>query len=217
MGAAPNPDYAATIPQQTYMIYQLMFAIITPALISGAFAERMKFSAMMLFSVLWLFIVYLPLAHMVWGKGGLLNAFSGGRIPCLDFAGGTVVHISSGVSALVCALYLGKRRGYKSEPDEAAQPGAQRRRRLFAVGGLVRIQRRQRPGRIATRHQRIRRHALRHCRGGAGMAVRRMGPQREAQRAGRHLRRRRGIGGHHAGIRIREAVPGHADRLRRRA
>src|SRR3984957_3964265 len=115
VGPAPNADYAATIPQQTYMIYQLMFAIITPALISGAFAERMKFSAMMLFSVLWLFIVYLPLAHMVWGKGGLLNAFSGGRIPCLDFAGGTVVHISSGVSALVCALYLGKRNGYRSD------------------------------------------------------------------------------------------------------
>jgi Amt family ammonium transporter len=115
VGGAPNPDYAATIPQQTYMIYQLMFAIITPALISGAFAERMKFSAMLLFSVLWLFIVYVPLAHMVWGKGGLLNAFSGGRIPCFDFAGGTVVHISSGVSALVCALYLGKRRGYRTE------------------------------------------------------------------------------------------------------
>jgi ammonium transporter, Amt family len=98
------------------MIYQLMFAIITPALISGAFAERMKFSAMLLFTVLWLFIVYFPLAHMVWGQGGLLNAFSGGRIPCLDFAGGTVVHISSGVSALVCALYLGKREGYRSEP-----------------------------------------------------------------------------------------------------
>src|SRR5580704_11242365 len=116
VGGAPNADYAATIPQQTFMIYQLMFAIITPALISGAFAERMKFSAMLLFSVLWLFIVYLPLAHMVWGKGGLLNAFSGGRFPCLDFAGGTVVHISSGVSALVCALYLGKREGYRSEP-----------------------------------------------------------------------------------------------------
>src|SRR5580700_4415429 len=116
VGAAPNPVYAATIPQQTYMIYQLMFAIITPALISGAFAERMKFSAMLLFSTLWLFIVYIPLAHMVWGKGGLLNAFSGGRIPCFDFAGGTVVHISSGVSALVCALYLGKRVGFRSEP-----------------------------------------------------------------------------------------------------
>ena len=115
VGAAPNPDYAATIPQQTYMIYQLMFAIITPALISGAFAERMKFSAMLLFTVLWLFVVYLPLAHMVWGKGGLLNAFLGGSIPCFDFAGGTVVHISSGVSALVCALYLGKRQGYMSD------------------------------------------------------------------------------------------------------
>jgi len=116
VGAAPNADYAATIPHQTYMVYQLMFAIITPALISGAFAERMKFSAMLLFSVLWAFLVYFPLAHMVWGKGGLLNAFLGGKIPCLDFAGGTVVHISSGVSALICALYLGKRKGYGSEP-----------------------------------------------------------------------------------------------------
>jgi Amt family ammonium transporter len=116
VGAAPNPDYAGTIPQQTYMIYQLMFAIITPALISGAFAERMKFSAMLLFTVLWALIVYFPLAHMVWGKGGLLNAFLGGKIPCFDFAGGTVVHISSGISALVCALYLGKRKGYMSEP-----------------------------------------------------------------------------------------------------
>ena len=116
VGAAPNPDYAATIPHQTYMVYQLMFAIITPALISGAFAERMKFSAMLLFTVLWMFIVYFPLAHMVWGKGGFLNAFLGGRVPCFDFAGGTVVHISSGVSALVCALYLGKRKGYLSEP-----------------------------------------------------------------------------------------------------
>jgi Amt family ammonium transporter len=116
VGAAPNPDYAGTIPHQTYMIYQLMFAIITPALISGAFAERMKFSAMLLFSVLWALIVYFPLAHMVWGKGGLLNAFLGGKIPCFDFAGGTVVHISSGVSALVCALYLGKRKGFGSEP-----------------------------------------------------------------------------------------------------
>jgi len=92
------------------MIYQLMFAIITPALISGAFAERMKFSAMLLFTVLWLFIVYLPLAHMVWGKGGLLNAFSGGKIPCLDFAGGTVVHINAGVAGLMCAICLGKRK-----------------------------------------------------------------------------------------------------------
>ncbi len=115
VGIAPNPDYAGTIPQQTYMVYQLMFAIITPALISGAYAERMKFSGMLLFTVLWALIVYFPMAHMVWGKGGLLNAFLGGKIPCLDFAGGTVVHVTSGVSALMCALYLGKRTGYPRE------------------------------------------------------------------------------------------------------
>jgi len=115
VGAAPDADYAATIPQQSYMVFQLMFAIITPALITGAFAERMKFSAMALFMVLWSIIVYDPMAHMVWGKGGLLNASLGGRFPTLDFAGGTVVHITSGVSALVCALYLGKRLGYPKE------------------------------------------------------------------------------------------------------
>jgi Amt family ammonium transporter len=119
VGTAPNADYAATIPHATFMVYQLMFAIITPALISGAFAERMKFSAMLLFTVLWTLVVYFPMAHMVWGKGGLLNAFSGGRIPCFDFAGGTVVHITSGVSALVCAIYLGKRIGF---PGSAMKP-----------------------------------------------------------------------------------------------
>jgi Amt family ammonium transporter len=119
VGIAPNPDYAGTIPQQTYMVYQLMFAIITPALISGAFAERMKFSAMLLFTVLWALIVYFPMAHMVWGKGGLLNAALGGKIPTFDFAGGTVVHITSGVSALVCAIYLGKRIGF---PSNAMKP-----------------------------------------------------------------------------------------------
>ena len=116
VGAEPNSDYAATIPQQTFMVFQLMFAIITPALITGAFAERMRFSAMLLFMILWALLVYFPMAHMVWGKGGLLNAFLGGSIPCFDFAGGTVVHITSGVSALVCALYLGKRHGYPDEP-----------------------------------------------------------------------------------------------------
>ena len=116
VGLAPDPDYSATIPLQTFMIYQLMFAIITPALITGAFAERMKFSSMAVFLTLWSIIVYSPMAHMVWGKGGLLNASLGGRFPCLDFAGGTVVHVTSGVSALVCALYLGKRLGYPREP-----------------------------------------------------------------------------------------------------
>jgi ammonium transporter, Amt family len=115
VGAQPDADYAATIPLQTFMIYQLMFAIITPALITGAFAERMKFSAMAAFMVLWSLVVYAPMAHMVWGKGGLLNASLGGRFPCLDFAGGTVVHVTSGVSALVCALYLGPRLGYPKQ------------------------------------------------------------------------------------------------------
>src|SRR5271154_1690768 len=116
VGLAPDVKYAATIPLQTFMVYQLMFAIITPALITGAFAERMKFSAMLVFMVLWALIVYSPMAHMVWGKGGLLNASLGGRFPCLDFAGGTVVHVTSGVSALVTALYLGKRLGYPKVP-----------------------------------------------------------------------------------------------------
>jgi len=114
----PNPDYAATIPEQTYMVYQLMFAIITPALITGAFAERMKFSAMAVFLSLWSLFVYCPMAHMVWGVGGLLNA-TAGHIPSLDFAGGTVVHVTSGVSALVTCIFLGKRIGY---PQTAMPP-----------------------------------------------------------------------------------------------
>jgi Amt family ammonium transporter len=116
VGAEPNTTYAATIPHQTWMAFQMMFAIITPALITGAFAERMKFSGMVLFTVLWSLLVYYPLAHMVWGNNGFLNAFLGGKVPCLDFAGGTVVHISSGVSALVCAIVMGKRKGFPSEP-----------------------------------------------------------------------------------------------------
>jgi Amt family ammonium transporter len=116
VGALPNADYAGTLPQSTFMVYQLMFAIITPALITGATAERMKFSATLLFMTLWFFVVYAPMAHMVWGKGGILNASLGGRFPTLDFAGGTVVHVTSGVSALVCALYLGKRVGYPKQP-----------------------------------------------------------------------------------------------------
>lgn len=116
VGTSPNTDYAATIPHQTFMLFQMMFVIITPALISGAVAERMKFSAYILFMILWVTIVYLPLAHMVWGKGGFFNWALGGRIPVLDFAGGTVVHISSGVSALICAIVLGKRSGFPQEP-----------------------------------------------------------------------------------------------------
>jgi Amt family ammonium transporter len=116
VGAAPNPAYAPTIPQQSFMLFQMMFAIITPALISGAIAERMRFKAYLLFMVLWVTVIYFPLCHMVWGKGGLMNWSGGGRFPVLDFAGGMVVHVSSGVSALICALVLGKRIGFPAEP-----------------------------------------------------------------------------------------------------
>jgi Amt family ammonium transporter len=111
VGLEPFPDYAATIPHQAFMIYQLMFAIITPALITGAFAERIKFSGFLAFTLLWATCIYNPLAHWVWGVGGWLRGLG-----ALDFAGGTVVHISSGISALAAALYIGKRRGYGSEP-----------------------------------------------------------------------------------------------------
>src|SRR5256714_4465016 len=112
-------EYGPAIPHTTWMIYQCMFAIITPALICGAYAERMKFSSMLVYSTLWLLVIYCPMAHMVWGKGGLFNSGVGatiGKLPAIDFAGGTVVHISSGVSALVCALMLGKRQGYGRVP-----------------------------------------------------------------------------------------------------
>ena len=116
VGLAPNAAYAPTIPHQTFMLFQLMFAIITPALISGAVAERVKFSGYLVFMLLWITLIYFPLCHMVWGKGGYFNWALGGKIPVLDFAGGTVVHISSGVSALVFALLLGGRRGHPREP-----------------------------------------------------------------------------------------------------
>jgi Amt family ammonium transporter len=120
IAADPQNFYSPTIPEQTYMIYQLMFAIITPALICGAFAERMKFSAMAIFLSLWSLFVYCPMAHMVWGVGGLLNSSNPhAAFPSFDFAGGTVVHITSGVSALVTCLYMGKRIGY---PQTKMQP-----------------------------------------------------------------------------------------------
>ncbi len=113
VGFEPNDDYAKTIPQLAYMAFQMMFAVITPALITGAFAERKRFKAFVLFSLLWATFVYDPLAHWVWGAGGWLKTLG-----ALDFAGGTVVHISSGVSALVAALVLGHRVGLGEEKME---------------------------------------------------------------------------------------------------
>jgi Amt family ammonium transporter len=110
VGMEPNPAYAATIPHQAFMMFQMMFAIITPALISGAFAERFKFSTYLVFVLLWSTLVYAPLAHWVWGVGGWLRSLG-----ALDFAGGLVVHISSGVSALAAAIIIGKRKGHGHE------------------------------------------------------------------------------------------------------
>jgi Amt family ammonium transporter len=110
VGLTPNPDYAATIPHQLFMIFQMMFAVITPALITGAFAERVKFSTFAVFTLLWATLVYDPIAHWVWGQGGWLR-----NLGALDFAGGTVVHISSGISALIFALVIGKRMGYPAQ------------------------------------------------------------------------------------------------------
>jgi Amt family ammonium transporter len=111
VGLDPYPDYAGTVPHQAFMIYQAMFAIITPALITGAIAERMKFKTFIVFTLLWATLVYDPLAHWVWGVGGWIR-----KMGALDFAGGTVVHISSGISALAAAILVGKRKGYRTEP-----------------------------------------------------------------------------------------------------
>ncbi|HWP35702.1 MAG TPA: ammonium transporter, partial [Thermodesulfobacteriota bacterium] len=111
VGTEPYEVYSKTIPHQAFMLFQMMFAVITPALITGAFAERLKFSAFVLFTLLWATLVYDPLAHWVWADGGWLR-----KLGALDFAGGTVVHISSGVSALVCALVIGRRRGFGHTP-----------------------------------------------------------------------------------------------------
>ena len=110
VGLTPHPDYAPTVPHQVFMIYQCMFAVITPALITGAFAERMRFGPFLLFTVLWATFVYNPLAHWIWGNGGWLN-----NMGALDFAGGVAVHVSSGVAALAAAILIGKRKGYGSQ------------------------------------------------------------------------------------------------------
>ena len=138
VGQEPNADYAATIPALSFMAFQMMFAIITPALISGAFAERKRFKAMAIFSLLWATLVYAPVAHWVWGVGGWLRTYG-----ALDFAGGTVVHITAGVAALVAASMLGKRIGFGQGSAGAAQPDLHRARRRSPLVRLVRVQRRQ--------------------------------------------------------------------------
>ena len=205
VGAAPDADYAPTIPAQTFMVYQLMFAIITPALIAGAFAERMKFSAMLVFTVLWSIIVYDPMAHMVWGKGGLLNASLGGRFPDARFCGrdGRARYLR-GFGAGVRAV-SGQARGISERADAAAQRCSQLHWRMPAVGGMVRIQCRQRAGAgsLATSAF-VATHFARR-RGGSWLGRRGMDSQRQAQRAGRNFGRGGWTGRDHSGFGIREA------------
>ncbi len=199
-----STDYAPTISFGSYAMFQLMFAIITPALICGAYAERMKFAGMALFNTLWLVVVYCPMAHMVWGKNGLFNwGFGAMDTAAFDFAGGTVVHISSGVAALVCAIMLGKRKGYPNSADAPALAGDQLHRRVPAVGRLVRLQRGLgarcgRPG-----HPGLRQHPDRDRLRGDLVAPDGVDPARQADRARRHLRRGGRPRRHHPGLRLR--------------
>ena len=135
MNAGP---YSDKIPHLVYCAFQLMFAIITPALITGAFAERMKFSAFILFTILWSTFVYLPMCHWVWGGGWL------GKLGALDFAGGTVIHILAGVGALSAAMIVGKRKGYRKEPILSPQPYHDHDRGSDPLVRMVRLQCRQR-------------------------------------------------------------------------
>jgi len=184
-----------------------MFAIITPALITGAFAERMKFSAMVAFLV-WSIMVYAPMAHMVWGKGGLLNAALGGRFPTLDFAGGTVVHITSGVSALVCAVYMGKRAGYPNTPMPPHSVV------LSFVGasllwvGVVWIQCRQRARLRQPGYQCVRSHPFWSSSSRGRMERDGMVAQRKTECVRRHFRCGRRSGGDYACFRVRDSAFG---------
>jgi len=137
--SSPNTDYGAWVSHNVFSMYQLMFAIITPALIIGAIAERMKFSAILLFVTLWMFVVYFPLAHMVWGVDGMMNGVwnANAKIKAIDFAGGTVVHMSSGWSALILVHDPGQAPGLRQGADVAAQHGAVHGGHGDAVGGLV--------------------------------------------------------------------------------
>ena len=205
VGGAPNPDYAGTVPQQSFMLFQMMFAIITPALISGAVAERIKFKAYVLFTVLWVTVVYFPLCHMVWGKGGYFNWALGGQGSGAGFRrrhGGAyqLRRFGAGVRA-----GAGQAHRLSAGADAAAQRRAEPHRHGIAVGRLVRVQRRQRAERRHARHQRICRDAFFRGRGGVELGGGGMVAQGQAQRARRGLRHGRGTGHHHA--RRRDSSP----------
>ena len=186
------------IPEYVFIMFQAMFAIITPALILGAIAERMKFSVWCAFITIWLLVVYCPIAHMVWASEGWI--FKAGAI---DFAGGLVVHMSSGFSALVAAHHARQAPRLRQGADAAAQPAALPDRRRPAVDRLVRLQRRQRAQREPARGARLPQHQHRRLDGGRGVGADRVAAPRQADGARRRDRRGRRPGRDHAGLRQR--------------
>ncbi len=193
--AMPNGDYSAWVSLNVFAMYQLMFAIITPGLIVGAIAERMKYSAMLLFMAVWMFVVYFPLAHMVWGVDGFMNGVwnANASIKAIDFAGGTVVHMSSGWSAIVLALIVGKRKGFGKESFAPHSLVLTIGRHGHAVGRLVRLQRGQRGGGRLDRSQRVHDHDHRSSGSVRGVARGRVAHPRQAH--GARLLLRAAVGG----------------------
>ncbi len=210
VGMIPNADYADSIPHLVFMAFQMMFAVITPALIFGGVAERMKFKSFLIFLILWATLVYDPLAHWVWNCNGWLN-----KMGALDFAGGLVVHISAGVTALVAALMLGKRRGYPDEPMPPHNLPLTVLRRRPALVRLVRLQCRQRLPRQRAGGLRLREYQYRDRRRLAGLGDRGMDAPWQADHAGRRFRRGGRPGGHYPGLRLRSPLGLHYHRAGR--
>ena len=198
VGLEPNADYAATIPHQAFMLFQMMFAVITPALITGAFAERMKFSGFLLFTLLWATFIYDPLAHWVWGVGGWVR-----NLGALDFAGGTVVHISSGIAGLACAIVVKQRMGLGKEGMHSEQFAHDPSGRILALVWMVRVQRRQRVERRGTGDQHLYRHQYGDGYRGAVLDDRGVDLSRQTVGLGRGKRGGGGVGGHHACVGVR--------------
>ena len=215
VGLTPDKDYAATIPLQTFMVYQLMFAIITPALITGAFAERMKFSAMLVFMVLWAILVYSPMAHMVWGKGGLLNASLGGQVSVPGLCGRDGGACDVGRFGAGDGAVPGQADRVSEGADAAALGGAELYRGVPAVGGLVRVQCRVGAGGGDAGDLGVCGDAL--WRGGGGDRLERGGvdPAGQAFGAGSDLGRGGRAGGDYAGCGLCDADVGAVDRADR--
>ncbi len=200
-GITPDSNAATftdgvVIPEFVFVVFQATFAAITTALAVGAFAERTKFSAVLIFAVIWFTFSYLPIARMVWYTEGFLF-----KLGALDYAGGTVVHINAGIAGLVGALVVGKRTGLRHDGDAAAQPALRDDRRLAAVGGLVRLQRRLGPGSQQLRRPGVPEHLCRHGGGGLRVDARRMDLPRQAHDAGCLLGCGRWPGRDHPGLR----------------